>query len=73
MWELFIRVVATGGIVYLAGIVVYWLSEVHPTAAAAFIAINNAVLPAFIMWLMHNPKGGEHHQTNSSYQARAVP
>lgn len=55
-------------ILVIAGFITYGLSEAHATAAAAFIAINNSVLPGIAKWLMQNPHGGEHHHTNSAYQ-----
>lgn len=64
------RLLFTAGLVLIAGVIVYALSAKHPIAAATFIAINNTVLPIIMTWTMHNPNGGEHHHTNSAYQAR---
>ncbi|CAM9544582.1 unnamed protein product [Ectocarpus sp. 12 AP-2014] len=57
------------GIVCLVALIIYLLAESEATVAAAFIAVNNAVLPKVMMTIMKKPGGGEHHHTHSTYEA----
>lgn len=56
------------GIVCVVALIIYVLSESQAAVAAAFIAINNAVLPKVMMTIMKKPGGGEHHHTHSTYE-----
>lgn len=66
--EFLARALIAAVIIAVVGFIIYVLAEVHPTAAAVFIAVSNSTLPSLMTWLTANPKGGEHHHTHSVYQ-----
>lgn len=60
--------VLTVAIVGIFAYFIYEISEAEASAAAIYIAINNAVLPKIMKFISDNPSGGEHHHTYSTYQ-----